>query len=585
MSDTSMISPASPFEVVAKEAERAIERGDWAAAEASLRKCVDLQPDNVKVREYLGLSLGKLSRHQESVEVLEPLLAKGVQITTIIFLAEQYEALGRTNEAWHYYKQFLKKAPKHAYGWMKFGQLKDRLGDKPGARECYRQAYESNPDDIDVTSKYTNAIWAVDPEKALGYTERLLDVYKDNPEYLCAALNVAICQKEWYERIKRGLMPYHAYRLDELFFDHALEHVKSLEATYRRLLAAKPDNPSARVGMGTALFCLKDFAGAEAIWNTVPTKTAGHILETVRFSPAFYDELRGMSDADLTRSLPPLIEVTMPQPDPKGVLYLSCNYQYFYAFALPMIVSSRERSPETPVHVHIMDADEEKTQFAHALLKKLAPLKFALSVERPGLKEGSMPARCYYHAVRFIRYYEHLQMYNCPLWLMDVDAVVHSNLGGLFGMLEGHDVAMRIRPGRMEPWNQFNACIVGGSQTPASLEYFRLIAAYVAHFHQRGMLRWGIDQLAMFGVFMDMQARGAAPSLQLLGEREVDYDYREDGFVWCNSGASKFHHLRRVSNPGAAASSDPEKSKFADVFEQRWREVQALSETVLANRK
>ena len=34
-----------------------------------------------------------------------------------------------------------------------------------------------------------------------------------------------------------------------------------------------------------------------------------------------------------------------------------------------------------------------------------------------------MEARSYYHAVRFIRYYQHLQRYGCPLWLMDVDAV------------------------------------------------------------------------------------------------------------------------------------------------------------------
>ena len=44
------------------------------------------------------------------------------------------------------------------------------------------------------------------------------------------------------------------------------------------------------------------------------------------------------------------------------------------------------------------------------------------------------------------------------------------------------DAAMRIRPARIEPWNQFNACIVGASLSATSLEYFHLVAAYLAHF-------------------------------------------------------------------------------------------------------
>jgi hypothetical protein len=132
----------------------------------------------------------------------------------------------------------------------------------------------------------------------------------------------------------------------------------------------------------------------------------------------------------------------------------------------------------------------------------------------------------------------------------------------------------------MEPWNQFNACVVGAGTTPASYEYFRLIAAYLAYFFQRKSLRWGIDQLAMYGVFADMQDLGRAPALALLGAREVDYDYRDDGFVWCNSGAGKFQHLQRISKPGSLPLADFTENRFVGVFEKYWRETQDIAATI-----
>ncbi|MGE4062690.1 MAG: tetratricopeptide repeat protein [Rhodospirillaceae bacterium] len=581
MPERATTSP-DPFESALAQAQHANQQGDWAGAETALRKCLALQPSNGIVFGYLGMSASKLGRRAEAIELFEKAVQLGTRPIFILALADEYEAAGMLTDAWARYKKFLKYEPTHAAALMKLGGVKDRLGDKPGARECYRLAYEANPDDIMITHKYTNAIWAKDPEKALRLTERLLEVYKDDVQNLSAVLTHVICQKEWYERIKRGLMPYHCSRVDELFFDHARDYVKQLEATSSQLVAAYPESESLRLMLATARFALKDRHGAEAIIRTAVKKTKGHIYETVRFAPEFYDELRAMPDADIARGLPPRIEVTPPCPDANGVLYLSCNYTYFYAFAFPMIVSLRERSPATPVHVHIMDADQEQTDFALAVLQRLTPLKFALSVERPRLKPNSSQAKCYYHAVRFIRYYEHLKLYGCPLWLMDVDAVINRDLKDLFAEIGSCDAAMRIRPGRLEPWNQFNACMVAASQSTTSIEYFRLIAAYIAHFQQNNSLRWGIDQLAMYGVYADMEDRGTAPSLCLLGEREVDYDYREDGFVWCNSGAGKFKHLERISNPKAMPFADFEENRFVAAFETLWSECQSLTNSVLS---
>ena len=227
------------------------------------------------------------------------------------------------------------------------------------------------------------------------------------------------------------------------------------------------------LSLAVSRFCLNDRHAAGEMFESLRESFSGHTFETVNFSPTFYDNLRRFSADDLTRGLPPLLNLTDLPSDSGGVLYLSCNFFYFRAFALPMICSLRHKSPHTPVHLHIMDASESEAKFAIDFCTLLKLPRFAVSVERPGLQSAKqMEARCYYHAVRFIRLYQHIQAYRCPLWLMDVDAIVNRDLSELFAMLGDNDAAMRVRPGRIEPWNQFNASCVGSRPTPRGIGIF-----------------------------------------------------------------------------------------------------------------
>lgn len=557
---------------------KAFESGNFSDAVVFFERAALHAPDDAMIGHNLGYALYRAKRPQEATAILEKAANTSKNASTWTLLGEVYESLGHQAKAFQCYKLALRAKPNDYTTLIKLGALKEAMGDKAGGRSCYQLALAAHPRDLHATIKYTNLIFEKEPELAVRLWEDLLANVGGNLDLRAAALEQLICKKEWWERIKRGEMPYHASRRDELFFNYALDNLKDLDNTHQARLNKKPDNQGIMVAAGLTKFCLGERHEAERLFRAAAEKIKGNIYDAVRFEPAFYDELRAFTDADLTCTLAPVIEVAPLVPNGRGILYLSCNFTYFRAFALPMIVSLREHSPETPVHIHLMDANEEETHFALRFMEHLAPVKFGVSVERPGLTAASaQEARSYYHAVRFIRFYEHLCHYGVPLWLMDVDAVINQNLDELFRMLDGSDVSMRIRPGRIEPWNQFNACVVGGSPDERSREYFRLIAAYLAYFFQRKSLRWGIDQLAMYGVFADMEDRGSAPSLALLGEREVDYSYRDDGFVWCNSGAGKFQHLQRLSNPGTLPLANFDDNRFVGVFERHWKECERIT--------
>lgn len=559
----------------------ALSAQDMKSAEQYFRQAVSLAPENAVALHNTALVLFRTGRRAEAEPLLKTALAlkTGAAPESFILMGEIHEANGRHAEALRLYQTLVNAVPKHVDGLLKLGTLRDAAGDKPGAIDCYRRAAEAAPTHLMAVMKYCEAIWVGAPAKSVEMQERLLTAIGDKPRQRMAVLGTLVVHKEWNERIKRGLMPAHADSVDELFYNFARPEMVAYEEAARLSYESNPADGNARVGLGLARFCLGDRQGAEPLLreNAKPD----HILQAVRSGPAYYDTLRGFSDEKLLEGLPPLIDVTPLAPAPGGVLYLSCNYTYFRAFALPMVCSLREQSPDIPVHLHIMDADDAQAAFAVDFCRALGLERFAVSVERPGLEKASgVAARCYYHAVRFIRFYQHLKAYGCPLWLMDVDAVVHRDLAPLFDRVTDNDVAMRIRPGRLEPWNQFNACVVGASTTARSLEYFRLLAAYVAEFHQRGALAWGIDQLAMYGVYADMADRGEAPTLSLLGEREVDYEYRDDGFIWCNSGIGKFKHLKRIANPASMPMADFGDNKFIPVFEKHWRETERIAQSL-----
>ena len=565
---------ANTADALVQQGITAFSANDLPRAEQLFRAALSASPGDHRAVHGLGITLTRAGRRKEAQVFLEPFVERGSLLETTLLLGQIYEESGDDNRAIICFKAVLKKIPNNYQAAMRLAAIKDRAGDKPGARECYRMAMEGSPTDVSAAIKFTNANWANDPEGGVAIMERLLAGAGDDLAKRSQILETLILQKEWWERMRHGLMPYHATDVGELFYKYATDYVKDYEQTNLKRLNG-PDAASARMSLGYARFVQGDRIGAEPLLRGEPGQR-GNILDCLRFQPEFYDGLRSESIDQIAAGLPPLMALTPLAPDPKGVVYLSCNYTYFVAFTQPMIVSLKDVAPGAAVHIHLMDATKEQARAAVEFCQTLAPLRFAVSAERPGFPNAEQEARNYYHAVRFIRFYQHMLAYECPLWMMDVDALFNRDPAEMCAMLEGKDVAMRVRPARLEPWNQFNACIVGASTSPASLEYFRLMAAYLGRFYRDKQLKWGIDQLAMYGVYADMADHGQAPSLALLGEREVDYDYRDDGFVWCNSGIAKFRHLARISNPQSLPSANFEGNRFVEVFERYWKTTQGL---------
>lgn len=562
----SSVAPAP--DICWQKATEAVRTGDNDAAISWFQLCADQAPEHPLAALNLGILLTNKKKYAEAISYLERAVKLTPNLNSVTALANALLRAGKTDDAVRYFKDIIRSVPGHVPTLLQLGEIGDQNGDRKGAREYYRQATEADNTDLNAAIKYAIASWADDPAETVAVLDRHLARPELESEGRAKILLGLIIYKEFHERIKRGLMPYHATDLKELFFNYTKSEFAELRKLCLEEANKNPSSASAQIKKFMALFCSGDRVGAQQTLASFRDVMAGQVWDAVNFDPAFYQMLEQFTDADLVKGLPSVQDIITAEFSDRPVAYLSCNYMYFENFAAPMLRSLADIAPGEQAHVHIMDATEEQLAAATSFCKSLSSIAIALSVEQPGVdKKGIMVARSYYHAIRFIRYYQHLVHYKRTLWLMDVDALFNRDPNAMYEVLGEKDAAMRIRAGRLEPWNQFNACIVAGTPSAPSLAYFRLIAAYIAHFYQKQGLRWGIDQLAMYGVFEYMRDEGRAPDLAFLDDKAIDYDYLENGIIWCNSGRNKFLHLQR--NPdGSIAVDDPDRAAYIKLFDK-----------------
>ena len=302
-----------------------------------------------------------------------------------------------------------------------------------------------------------------------------------------------LVEKEWHARKEHGLPPYHSVDASDVGFKFV-----------------KPNVPDP----GFQCFLSGDYSTMEEHFQG---KRDVRQVVTLKELPT-----------QVSYNLPEVQTIILNAQVANKTAFLCCDGRYFRDFGAKLLASIKG-----PAHVHLMDADPS---YAKKVIKQLDRV-VGLTIEQP----RSDPA--YYHSVRFIRWFEFMKSNGCTSVLLDVDAIANR----CHTELPDAEVGMRLRPGRLEPWNVCNASVCIGRANA----YWKGVADYIYHFYVRNQLIWQIDQAALWAVWKKQK-----PEITVLGPKEVDYDYQDDGIIWCNSGARKFD------------DDDPARAKFRDKFDR-----------------
>lgn len=315
-------------------------------------------------------------------------------------------------------------------------------------------------------------------------------------------LFTAASDRERAERAKRGLPPAHVLDMAEFPFKFAVPELDQFADAVSKLIANEPGNLQARL-FGACVSAVKgDYAAADAMLTALMPLTKSPFA-LMRFASL------------IDRTSVPLPAVTGAWPS-EPALFLSCDNGYLAKYGMPLLRSLASVAPGCPVHVHIIG---EKIT-----LDNLA-LKLTITSEPP--PQGfAIPD--YYGAIRLVRFAEALEKSGAPLIMMDADGLVTTDPRPL--LARDMPVALRVRAGRIEPWHQFSACLVGGAS--AGLPYFKRVAEIVRRSIDKSF--WGLDQYALFSAYVQMR-----PDITLIGPDIAGVNPETPGTFWFTAGNEK----------------------------------------------
>lgn len=370
------------------------------------------------------------------------------------------------------------------------------------AGRLYAEADRLVPDRPEVLERLMHLHAGSDLLQALGHAERLWslrggagdDVLRGNLWHLCAKAGSDAGVEECRRRLARSPSPTAWIALGNA--QRQEDRGQAAEAAYRVAAALRPGEPFAYGRLACLLIEHGRLAEADRLLCRVARCWTGR-EEVMRFDPAFVSALgRGREP----RPLPPGRYLDVDKP----VLVLTgCDGRYFERFAAALIHSTvRNAGLACTFHLHVVNPPADLAGRVEHFEERLGRPGIGFStgiIDAAALGDG---VKTVYACERFLVLPTLLRRYRRTVLMLDTDLIVLRGLQRLLASVEGADVGLvGGAHNRFEPWNLFWADVMVIRPTERAIAYFDRVAAYLAHFLERGLPRWFLDQIALHAVY------------------------------------------------------------------------------------
>jgi len=327
-----------------------------------------------------------------------------------------------------------------------------------------------------------------------------------------AELFEQLSEEERSARIQHGLPGMHVADLSEFPFKFTAKRFRALINACEQWVASDPGRPQPNLFVGYARVLVGDYAGADAALANYERLTPLTPFGRMRFA-----SLPGTEAAQL-----PQVFGEWPK---EPAFFVACDAAFFQKFGLPLFRSLADKAPGCAVHLHLMAPAVQGLPPAALRLG----LRLTVTREDPTefISRHKIQPATYYHAARFVRFSEGLAAGAPVLISTDADGLVTADPRFLFA---SSGPAMRVRAGRIQPWNHFSACLVRGNGS--ALPYYQSVADIIRRLITNPF--WGLDQYSLFAAYIMHK-----PSLGLYGPDIAGVDASTPGVFWFTAGKQK----------------------------------------------
>ncbi|WP_321392633.1 XrtA/PEP-CTERM system TPR-repeat protein PrsT [Emcibacter sp.] len=246
-------------------------------------------PDDVNAATCLGYVKLNTGKAEESYNIFGEILEKNPGHTAAaIVMANKYFLDGNAEEAAKILEEFVKLNPGNEYGLLSLYDLEKNIGDMTKAEDYLFQAYENNPNSVNVAIEMARYhMLRNEADKALEVVKKVISLYPSHALLLEVkglaelSLNQTVAAIMTFERLKEevpdNLAPL-AFLADAY---NQAQNWEALDKTADEMLAMLPTNRKALIYKAKVMASTGDWVGADAILAEFVDETSGdyEILE------------------------------------------------------------------------------------------------------------------------------------------------------------------------------------------------------------------------------------------------------------------------------------------------------------------
>ena len=180
----------APTEQISALIQQLRDTKDWRSVAEGARGILQRHPNDARAMRLLSECLLMGNHAKELIDLLEPLVRKGLKDTTLLFrYAAARSATGDTRGAAHFYRKVTELQPEYVEAWLNLGVALKTSGRTKDAVAAYRQAITLRPEMPEAHNNLGLALQQMgEQENALAALRRAVEL---RPQYPRAYANMS----------------------------------------------------------------------------------------------------------------------------------------------------------------------------------------------------------------------------------------------------------------------------------------------------------------------------------------------------------------------------------------------------------
>jgi hypothetical protein len=425
---------------------------------------------------------------------------------------------------------------------FKLYELYNEIGNIIESKKLINNLFQSNPEDPEIAYNFAKTFFDDDLENYKKLYQSLLNNASNQNKLKIHSFFLE--NLEWMERRKKGKREYYAEDYSDLGFkysSHFFENLKNISKIESHNLLSNPNLINSETVPALLLhfnmLCHeRNYSEANKVLILINNlfKSIFNCLDFNFLANTSYSEEQIIGDFPNVDSLKEI-----DGNSHSNIIFISSDYNYFELYGSYLLKSILNFGDTCRIHLHIFDANEEQRKVMRTLVNENSKFQISCNTESTAFYNTNF-APIYYHTVRFIRLYQFAKLNpNANIWLTDVDGLFNQSPLNLFNTFKGEfDIAVRMRPARIDIWNQINACLMCFHINQKTLIYLKNISYYLAHIIKSNKAAWMLDQIALYMALIPTNFIREL-KIKYLQSDAIDYEYIESGIVWYCSGVQK----------------------------------------------